>query len=155
MAKVSKVSVGRAGQTSRPAEPPKPDDREAFYCCRCRKKYRRQSANFTQAQTELYQHYRDALGSTANAIQRMCMKLDVYWNPAACKVAIRGKSPDAYMLAYLTKMNTVQFLGRTYDDTIDEECAHTPTMVVTDIDEDGNETPVEVEPLVPSEVRNL
>lgn len=173
MAKVSKVSVGRAGQTSRPAEPPKPDDREAFYCCRCRKKYRRQGPNFPQAQstlysgnngylhicnncvTELYQHYREALGSTANAIQRMCMKLDVYWNPAACKVAIRGKSPDTYMLAYLTKMNTVQFLGRTYDDTIDEECANTPTMVVTDIDEDGNETPIEVEPLVPPEVRNF
>lgn len=171
MPKVSKVT--KAGMTSRPSEPAKLDDREAFYCCRCRKKFKRQNNNFTQAQsslysgnngflhicnncvTELYRHYREVTGSTSNAIKRMCMKLDVYWNPGACKVALRGCSPDLYMLSYLHKMNTAQFSGMTYDDTLDEECAHAPSLVVTDVDEDGNESPVEVEETVPAAVREF
>ena len=171
MPRVSKVT--KAGMATRPAEPAKPDDREAYYCCRCRKKYRRQNNNFTQAQstlysgnngflhicnncvTELYQHYREATGSTSNAIKRLCMKLDVYWNPGACKLALRGRAPEQYMLAYLQKMNTAQFAGMTFDDTLDEECANAPSLVVTDIDEDGNEAPVEVEPMVPPAVREF
>lgn len=169
-----RISKGmKAGATSRPSEPQKPDDREAFYCCRCRKKYRRQNNNFTQAQSTLYSgnngflhicnncvnelflHYREALGSTSNAMQRMCMKLDVYWSPGACKLALRGRPVDSYMSAYLAKMNTAQFAGMTYDDTIDEELSGAPSLVVMDIDEDGNETPVQVESVVPQDVREF
>ena len=106
--------------------------------------------------TELYKHYFIALGSADRAIRRICNKFDVYWNPAACKVALRGsKMPDKYALTYIAHTNTLPFMGRTYDDTLDEEESRVPTMIVTEIDEDGNEKAVTAEQVVPEEVRNF
>lgn len=173
MPKVSKVTPGFNSRGTRLPEPVT-NERTEFYCCRCGKKYKRQKGNFTPVQssiysgnngylttcnhciTELYKHYFIALGSADRAIRRICNKFDVYWNPAACKVALRGsKMPDKYALTYIAHTNTLPFMGRTYDDTLDEEESRVPTMIVTEIDEDGNEKAVTAEQVVPEDVRNF
>lgn len=71
---------------------------------------------------EMYEKYLQILGDDREAIRRMCMKLDLYWSDELYEmVANRAASPSTRMRSYIGKTNLVKYIGKTFDDTLDEE----------------------------------
>lgn len=115
------------------------NEKTDFYCCRCGKHYKRQKGNFPASQSTLYrgngsylpicnncldgllEHYKAALGSESEAIKRICLKFDIYWNPNIYTMVYKGNTSQSRIRAYISKSNLMQFVGKTYDDTIDED----------------------------------
>lgn len=133
MPKQSKISSTRLKDAKPVVE------RNEFYCCRCGKKYTKQKGNFSVSQSplfkgnlgylpvcytcvdEMYQHYRDALSSDAEAMRRLCSKFDIYWNDAIFEMVKKSQSTNSRPRSYISKANIIQFIGKTYDVTLDEE----------------------------------
>lgn len=70
---------------------------------------------------ELYEHYRIALGSDMEAIKRICLKFDIYWHPDIYAMLQNASTSQSRIRAYISKTNLYKYVGKTYDDTIDEE----------------------------------
>ena len=73
---------------------------------------------------ELYIAYRDALGSRKEAVRRLCMKFDIYWNESIYESAIdkHGANESSFkMTEYIKQSNLFQWRGKTFDTTLDEE----------------------------------
>lgn len=109
-----------------------------FYCCRCGQAYGRQKGNFpvshspmyrgsgylpmcSECVETLYDHYRTALGSDKDALRRICMKLDLYWNEDIYKMVERTTGVQSRVRNYIGKTNIVRYIDKTFDDTIAEE----------------------------------
>lgn len=136
MPKASKVSVTRS-TIAIPVHP----EQEKYYCCRCTREFSKQKNNFPSVQSplfhanngflpvckhcvdELYLHYRSVLKDDKQAIRRVCMKFDVYWSEELYEVMLKKDSITPRILVYFNCSNLAKFLGKTYDDTIDEEAA--------------------------------
>ena len=136
MARTSKIQV--ASSKPKQAAPLK-DERTEFYCCRCQKQYKRQKANFPASQStlykgnggylticnncvdELFEHYKAALGDEADAIRRICLKFDIYWNPEIYAMLNKASTSQSRVRAYISKTNLYKYIGKTFDDTLDEE----------------------------------
>ena len=111
---------------------------EKWWCTRCGKMFTKQKGSFPASQSSLYksnggylpvcrhcledlfQHYKAALGDEKKAIYRLCMKFDIYWSDQCYDMLSRSSSATR-MSAYIGKTNIVQFAGKTFDDTLDEE----------------------------------
>lgn len=138
MPRISKI---RSANTKPKQAAPLEDERTEFYCCRCKKKYARQKANFPASQStlykgnggylticnncvdELFEHYRAALGNEPDAIRRICLKFDFYWNPEIYAMLNKASTSQSRVRAYISKTNLYKFIGKTFDDTLDEEYA--------------------------------
>lgn len=138
MGRTSKV---RSLNTKPKAASPVTDTRTEYVCSRCGKIYKRQKANFPASQSSLYKgnggylticntcidelfnHYKDALGDEPEAIRRICLKFDVYWTPDIYAMLNKASTSQSRVRAYISKTNLYQHIGKTYDDTIDEEYA--------------------------------
>lgn len=138
MPKISRVNkLPTATRPGRPkAEPPK---LEEYMCSRCGKKYKRQKGNFPASQSELYRgwggylsvcnhcvdelynHYRAVLGDHEKAMQRMCEKFDIYWNPNIYKAIDKANTSNSRIRQYIGRTFIVHYIGKTFDDTIDEQ----------------------------------
>ena len=136
MAKTSKIQI--TSSKPKQAAPPK-DERTDFYCCRCQKRYKRQKANFPASQStlykgnggylticnncvdELFEHYKAALGNEADAIKRICLKFDIYWNSEIYAMLNKASTSQSRVRAYISKTNLYKYIGKTFDDTLDEE----------------------------------
>ena len=70
---------------------------------------------------QLYQHYRDSLGDDAAAIRRMCLKFDIYWSPEIYRMIENGHTSQSRIRVYITRTNLYKYIGKSYDDTLDEE----------------------------------
>lgn len=110
-----------------------------FICCRCGKHYSKQKGNFSAAQSPIYkrsggylpacitcmdelcEQYKLTLGSTKEAIRRLCMKFDVYWHVDIYEMVSRSGDVVPTMRTYMSKINLVRYIGKTYDNTISEE----------------------------------
>lgn len=132
MPKQSKIASTRPPKTK-----PTPQT-EPYRCVRCEKEFKYQTRNFPTSQsalyvgnnrflpwctkciTELYQHYEDLIGPK-DAIRRLCMKFDVYWNEEIYDF-VAGTERNR-MLAYIGRANSIKYFNMTYDDTLDEELA--------------------------------
>lgn len=117
----------------------KHEERRVYYCTRCPRSFTKQSGNFAKAKSplwyhnnmylpvcnkcleELYNHYVEVLKNEAEAIRRVCMKFDLYYNRAIVYAAMNSPQPNSLIRKYMIKSNLVQYKGVTYDDTIDEE----------------------------------
>lgn len=138
MAKASKISAKKPTST-RPDEPPRAKvDKTDFYCCCCGKHYKRQKGNFLASQSALYrgngsylpicnncldsllEHYKTVLGDEIEAIKRICLKFDIYWSPEIYAMVYKGNTSHSRIKSYVSKSNLVKFVGKTYDDTLDE-----------------------------------
>lgn len=113
--------------------------KEDFRCSKCGKIFHSQKVNFFRAQSplfgsnngyltvcrncveDLFEQYYKELGDLVEAMRRLCMKFDVYWSRDLFDMATNRVSTNSFVLAYLSKANTLKFLGKTYDDTIREE----------------------------------
>lgn len=110
-----------------------------YYCTRCSRSFKVQKNNFPCVQSpiykenngylhvcrhcvdEMYQHYKEVLGSEKSALRRICMKFDVYWSDRIYDIVNRNNTSSSRVLEYIRRSNLQQFHGKTYDDTIDEE----------------------------------
>lgn len=136
MPKISKIHTGG----SKPGTPPKPkEELDRFICSRCGRIYKRQRNNFPISHSplfmrnggymplcntcldELFEHYKDVLGDEKEAIRRMCLKLDIYWNPELYAMINKSSTTVSRMKSYISKTNLLKYSGKSYDDTIDEE----------------------------------
>ncbi len=118
---------------------PAPEERKAFYCCRCEKKYIKQKGNYPASQSplykgnggylatcnrcvdELFQHYKSALEDEPKAIRRMCLKFDMYWHPEIYAMLNKANTSQSRIRSYISRANLIKYVGKTYDDTLDEE----------------------------------
>ncbi len=112
---------------------------DKFYCTRCPRSFTRQKGNFPASQSpiykenggylpvckhcvdEMYDHYKAVLGDEKAAIRRICMKFDIYWNERPYAMVYKANTSASRVLAYISKTNLVGFIGKTFDDTLDEE----------------------------------
>jgi len=69
---------------------------------------------------EMYEEYRSKLGDK-EAMHRMCMKLDLYWNESIYDMVERRAGVNSRVRTYIGKTNMVRFIDKTYDDTLREE----------------------------------
>lgn len=70
---------------------------------------------------ELFEHYKAALESEPEAIRRMCLKFDIYWNPEIYAMLNKASTSQSRVRAYISKTNLYKYIGKTFDDTLDEE----------------------------------
>lgn len=136
MPKQSKIASSKPGKAAPIKERP-----EKYYCTRCPRDFTRQKGNFPASQSpiyrenggylpvcrhcvdEMYQHYKDVLGNEKAAIRRICMKFDIYWSENVYKMLNKASTSASRVLSYISKSNLIQFVGKTFDDTLDEEAA--------------------------------
>lgn len=134
MPKQSKVRSTRITSPIKPEE----DTRE-YYCCTCGKKYTRQKNNFPMSQSplykgnhgyittcrncidELFDQYKQAIGDEKEALRRICMKFDIYWNEEVYGMLSKANTSTSRVLTYIARTNLLKYQGKTYDDTLDEE----------------------------------
>lgn len=134
---------------------------DRFVCSRCGEVFKRQKGFFPTSVSPLhkgnggymticnncldalYDHYRDTLGDDRAAIERMCLKLDIYWNPAIMDTLNAVNTTTSRIRQYLGKSHMLKYNGRTYDDTLDEQANSAATAIATvsldDIIDDGGE----------------
>ena len=143
MPKQSKITSSRPNVAA-----PVKDKPDRFYCTRCPRSFTKQKSNFPAVQSpmwrenggylpvcrhcvdELYdhykEHYRDVLGdekAERAALRRICLKFDIYWSDDIYKMLNKSSTTNSRVLSYISKSNLYQFVGKTFDDTLDEEAA--------------------------------
>lgn len=136
MPKTSKIH----STSSRPKEVTRSDNENLVYvCCRCSKHYKRQKNNFPASQSPIYKgnggylpicnecleelltHYKSVLGNEKAAMKRICMKFDIYWNTEIYAMLGNEYTNASRIRGYISKTNLIKYVGKTYDDTLDEE----------------------------------
>ena len=118
-----------------------------FVCTRCGRAYNKQKNSFAASQSplyrangaylpicnicldDLYNKYLTELGDDAEAVQRICMKLDIYWSMDVFNASKRASNGVSRMRSYITKTNLIHYAGKNYDDTI-SEMGRLPTVPV-------------------------
>jgi len=155
MPKQSKITKSSPGVAA-----PIKDAPDKFYCTRCTRNFTKQKGNFPASQSpiyrenggylpvcrhcvdEMYQHYKTVLGDEKSAIRRICMKFDIYWNDKVYNMLNKSSTTNSRVLSYISKSNLYQFVGKTFDDTLDEESELVQGSVNQALDEiitDNNE----------------
>lgn len=145
---------------SRPGDAPvvKPKI-DKFLCTRCGTVYTTQKGNFPASKSPLfkenygylpvcnkcadalYDHYKEALGSGAAAMERICMKFDIYWNPESYESALNTGRFVSLVRAYISRVNIAKHGMKTYDDTLDEKGAGIVTpLSISDFGNDEEES---------------
>ena len=162
MPKRSKVSRKPIKTSTRPGEaPPEKPKLDKYICTRCGKVYIRQKSNFPASQSplfaesgylpicnhcadNLYDHYKEALGSGEAAMRRLCMKFDIYWNPEIWMMINKVNTSVSRVRQYISKTFLIRYIGRSYDDTLDEESGYVNpvTLETTVIDSPDGEDDV-------------
>lgn len=145
---------------------------QKWYCSRCGTAFSRQKGYFPVSHSpmyrssgylpwcndcveEMYDYYREKLGSDKAAMRRMCMKLDLYWDEAIYEMVERTAGVQSRIRSYIGKTNINRYIDKTFDDTIireDAEAANSPQVC------DTNNAPEPVceppeEDNVPEEIR--
>lgn len=154
MPKVSKIKQARGTVGSRPGQPlPREREPEEFWCSRCKKSYKKQQGNFPGSQSplysgnnkyltvcnrcveELFDHYKKTLGSEKEAMKRICLKFDIYWSPELYKMVGNGSehhcTNPVRIRNYISRTNLIKFVGKTFDDTLDEEVPEIKREITT------------------------
>ena len=82
---------------------------QKFYCCRCGTSYSRKKGYFPVSHSlmyrgsgylpicndcveDMYEQYRASIGDDKEAMRRMCMKLDLYWNEDIYNMVERART---------------------------------------------------------------
>lgn len=111
---------------------------QKFYCSRCGTAFSRQKGYFPVSHSpmyrglgylpicndcidEIYEQYRSSLSSDREAMRRMCMKLDLYWNDAIYNMVEKSAGVHSRVRNYIGKTNIIRYIDKTFDDTLLEE----------------------------------
>lgn len=134
MPKQSKITKSSPGVALPVKETP-----TKFFCTRCPRSFTKQKSNFPASQSplykenggylpvcrhcveEMYQHYKTVFDDEQAAIRRICMKFDIYWSDRIYKMLNKTSTTGSRVQSYISKSNLYQFVGKTFDDTLDEE----------------------------------
>ena len=155
--------------SSKPGSPAPIKDRpDRYFCTRCPREYTKQKGNFPASQSpiykenggylpvcrhcvdEMYQHYKDVLEDEKAAIRRICLKFDIYWSEDIYKMLVKTSTTNSRVLSYISKSNLYQFVGKTFDDTLDEEAAE--ESVITYLPPNHENCDQDDEQIIPTEI---
>lgn len=117
-----------------------PQSNQRFICCRCGTAYSRQKGYFPVSHSPMYrgtgylpmcsecietvyEQYRATLADDREAMRRICMKLDLYWNDNIYDMVERTAGVQSRVRNYVGKTNLVRYIDKTFDDTLLEEAA--------------------------------
>lgn len=112
-----------------------------FYKCpTCSTHYKKLNDNFPASQSELYAgwdyhlpvckkcmdklfvHYTEAYGGDEDAaIRRICEKYDIYYSVSLLNASRKITKNRSRIHTYISKANLIQYKGKTFDSTLDEE----------------------------------
>ena len=68
----------------------------------------------------LFENYVAKTGSTRDAVRQVCRKLDLYWDETIFNAVEKNTTARNAMSAYLSKVVTYKYSGRSYDDTLEK-----------------------------------
>lgn len=102
----------------------------------------------------IYSEYYNICNSPKDAVRQVCRKLDLFWNERSF-AAVENKSTNrSIMSLYLSRVNTVQLSGKSYDDTLESEgklwdfTAFEPKQeepITTDKEDESSEDDIEID----------
>lgn len=115
-----------------------PQGNHKFICCRCGTAFSRQKGFFpvshspmyrgsgylpfcTECIDAMYEYYRALLNDDREAMRRMCMKLDLYWNDSIYDMVERTAGVQSRIRSYIGKTNIIRYIDKTFDDTLLED----------------------------------
>ncbi len=122
-----------------------------YICATCGKPYKKLDGNFPASQSELYagleyhlptckrcldklyEHYCIKLGDEDEAIRRICMKYDIYYDQSLANASRKITKDRSRIHTYISRANLIQYKDKTYDTTIDEE-AESSIDTISDIE---------------------
>ena len=114
-------------------KPVEPVAEDYYKCCTCGKKYTKQSGNFSFSQSPLYkgnnsflpicnhclenlvEQYTELLGSQNEAIKRVCLHWDMYFNESTLNSTKKIDANRSRIKNYVKNCNLQQNAGKTYD----------------------------------------
>jgi hypothetical protein len=118
----------------------KEDEPDFYKCPTCGTPYKKLDDNFPASQSELYagweyhlpickrcmdrlfEHYTEVYGGDEDtAIRRICEKFDIYYSVSLLNASRKITKNRSRIHTYISKANLVQYKGKTYDTTLDEE----------------------------------
>ena len=67
---------------------------------------------------KLYEIYLAQYGDTKTATFHMCRKLDIYWNENIYDLAFKRSTSRSLMSQYISKVNSITFAGKCFDDSV-------------------------------------
>lgn len=131
------------------------EDYPNFYKCpACATSYIKLDNNFPASQSELYagwnyhlpickkcldrmfMHYTEAYGGDEDAaIRRICSKYDIYYSISLLNASRKISKYCSRIHTYISKANLIQYKGKTYDTTLDEERKDGVINTVNDLEE--------------------
>ena len=117
-----------------------PQTNQKFICCRCGTAYSRRKGYFPVSHSpmyrgtghlpmcndcvdDLYEYYRGVLDDDREAMRRVCMKLDLYWDNAIYDMVERTAGVQSRVRSYVGKANLIRYVDKSFDDTLREESA--------------------------------
>lgn len=126
-------------------------------CCKCGRAYGKRKSNFQASYGTMYKGtgflpickdcvdsmynvYFAQCNDSAAAVRQVCRSLNLYWNQRAFDTSNARTSARTMMSGYLTRLNTVTYSGKSYDDTLIEE-----GLLWSQISEDDKPTKTEAE----------
>lgn len=119
------------------------NDRKEYICSCCGKAYSDLKKNFPASQSSLYagnnyhltvcrscvdklfNHYTETLGSEEEAIKRICMKFDIYFNESLLEASRKISLDRSRIMTYISRANLIQYKGKTFDNSLDESSPET------------------------------
>lgn len=66
----------------------------------------------------MYNTYLAQCKNPKDAVRQMCRKLDLYWSETVFDVVSRKNTERSMMTQYIAKVNSVNYAGKSYDDTL-------------------------------------
>lgn len=118
----------------------KEDEPNFFKCISCATSYKKLDGNFPASQSELFsgwnyhlpickkcldklfEHYTTVYGGDEDmAIRRICEKFDIYYSESLLSASRKINKNVSRMSTYISKSNLIQYKGKTFDTTLDEE----------------------------------
>lgn len=71
----------------------------------------------------MYKSYFEQCGSKKDAVRQVCRKLDIFWSDSVFDLVDKKNTTHTLMTAYLSKITSVSYAGKSYDDTLIDEGA--------------------------------
>ncbi len=172
-----------------PAKASKPvpkAERKEYHCCYRNHSFTRQKGNFYASNSvlwkegnggyfpicrncmnELLEDYTIQMsGDRAAALERICLKFDIYWSPEIYQMTVdTGRTSDR-LSTYISRSNMIKYHGKTYDDTLSEQAAAMAEkkkaqdeveriLVANNIAASSHDETSDIKIIVPDEVRQF
>lgn len=107
-------------------------------CARCGTGYKARQSNFSPCHCSIYkgigyltvckkcveamfQQYLVVSMDAKRAVRQICRKLDLYWSDDAFEQVFKRNAQNSLITAYISKINTGKFVGKSYDDTLNSD----------------------------------